>query len=157
MDSGFVGNTEYVIEGGYDGYVRRQESGDTFDGTNIVAVYRSPDLSLGDTGLRKLMQRVILNYEVEGTIAAELRVRYDSDVGSQPAKFDLTSPGGIAIFGSSSSTYNNAVYGSSGAPLFRRAIEGSGFLIAVKVNHNSSNNPFTIHSYQLEFTIGGRR
>ena len=75
----------------------------------------------------------------------------------QPAKFDITSPGGIAIFGSSSSTYNNATYGSSGAPIFRRAIEGSGFLIAVKLNHNSSNNPFTLHSYQLEFTTGGRR
>ena len=159
MDSGFISNTEYVIEGGYDGYVRRQESGDTFDGTNVIAIYRSPDLSLGDTGLRKLMQRVILNYEVEGTIAAELRIRYDSDDKDvpQPAAFDITSPGGIAIYGSSSSTYNNAVYSSSGVPIFRRSIEGSGFLIAVKVNHNSSNNPFTLHSYQLEFTTGGRR
>mgnify|MGYP003119652035 FL=1 len=159
MHSNFIGNTEYIIEGGYDGYVRRQESGDTFDGSNVIAIYRSPDLSFGDTGLRKLMQRVILNYEVEGTIAAELRIRYDSDDRDvpQPAKFDITSPGGIAIFGSSSSTYNNAVYGSSGAPIFRRAIEGSGFLIAVKLNHNSANNPFTINSYQLEFTTGGRR
>ena len=93
MDSGFISNTEYIIEGGYDGYVRRQENGDTFDGSNVISVYRSPDLSLGDTGLRKLMQRVILNYEVEGTIAAELRIRYDSDDRDvpQPAKFDITS------------------------------------------------------------------
>ena len=159
MDSGFISNTEYIIEGGYDGYVRRQESGDTFDGTNVVAVYRSPDLSLGDTGIRKLMQRVILNYEVEGTVSAELRVRYDSDSKDvpQPTFFNIDSPGGIAIYGSSSSTYGNAVYDSSGAPIFRRAIEGSGFLIAVRVNHDSSNNPFTLHSYQLEFTAGGRR
>jgi len=158
-DSGFISNTEYIIEGGYDGYVRRQESGETFDGNNVVAVYRSPDLSLGDTGIRKLMQRVILNYEVEGTISAQLRIRYDSDSKDvpQPTFFSLTSPGGIAIYGSSSSTYGNAVYDSSGAPIFRRAIEGSGFLIAVKVNHNSSDNAFTIHSYQLEFTVGGRR
>ena len=158
-DSGFIGNTEYIIEGGYDGYVRRQESGDTFDGDNVVAVYRSPDLSLGDTGIRKLMQRVILNYEVEGTVSAQLRVRYDSDSRDvpQPTFFDISSPGGIAIFGSSSSTYGNAVYDSSGAPIFRRAIEGSGFLVAVRVNHDSSDNPFTLHSYQLEFTVGGRR
>ena len=158
MDSGFISNVEYIIEGGYDGYVRRQESGDTFDGSNVVAVYRSPDLSLGDTGLRKLMQRVILNYEVEGTVSAELRIRYDSDSKDvpQPALFNIDSPGGIAIYGSSASTYGNAVYDSSGAPIFRRAIEGSGFLIAVRVNHNSANNPFTLHSYQLEFTAGGR-
>ena len=158
-DSGFISNTEYIIEGGYDGYVRRQESGDTFDGDNVVAVYRSPDLSLGDTGIRKLMQRVILNYEVEGTVSAQLRVRYDSDAKDvpQPTFFDISSPGGIALYGSSSSTYGNAVYDSSGAPLFRRAIEGSGFLVAVRVNHDSSDNPFTLHSYQLEFTVGGRR
>ena len=158
-DSGFISNTEYIIEGGYDGYVRRQESGDTFDGDNVVAVYRSPDLSLGDAGLRKLMQRVILNYEVEGTVDAQLRVRYDSDSRDvpQPTYFDIASPGGIAIYGSSSSTYGNAVYDSSGAPIFRRAIEGSGFLIAVRVNHDSSDNAFTLHSYQLEFTVGGRR
>jgi len=158
-DSGFISNTEYIIEGGYDGFVRRQESGDTFDGDNVVAVYRSPDLSLGDTGLRKLMQRVILNYEVEGTVDAQLRIRYDSDSREtpQPKFFDVSSPGGIAIYGSSASTYGNAVYDSSGAPIFRRAIEGSGFLIAVRVNHDSSENPFTLHSYQLEFTLGGRR
>ena len=159
MDSGFISNTEYVIEGGYDGYVRRQESGDTFDGSNVIAVYRSPDLSLGDTGIRKLMQRVILNYEVEGTVSAQLRVRYDSDSNDvpQPTYFDIDSPGGIAIYGTSDSTYGNAVYDSSGSPLFRRAIEGSGFLIAVRVNHDSSDNPFSLHSYQLEFTAGGRR
>ena len=105
------------------------------------------------------MQRVILNYEVEGTVDAQLRVRYDSDSRDvpQPALYDIASPGGIAIYGSSSSTYGNAVYDSSGAPIFRRAIEGSGFLIAVRVNHDSSDNPFTLHSYQLEFTLGGRR
>ena len=158
-DSGFISNVEHIIEGGFDGYVRRQESGDTFDGNNVVAVYRSPDLSLGDTGIRKLMQRVILNYEVEGTVEAELRVRYDSDDKDvpQPSPFNIDSPGGIAIYGSAASTYGSAVYDSSAAPLFRRAIEGSGFLIAVRVNHDSSNSPFTLHSYQLEFTAGGRR
>ena len=158
-DTGFIGNTEYIMEGGFDGFVRIQEVGDTFDGENVVAVYRSPDLSLGDAGLRKLMQRVILNYEVEGTVDAQLRVRYDSDSRDvpQPVLYDIASPGGIAIYGSSSSTYGNAVYDSSGAPIFRRAIEGSGFLVAIRVNHDSSDNPFTLHSYQLEFTLGGRR
>ena len=158
-DSGFVGNVEYIIEGGFDGFVRRQESGSTFDGSNVVAVYRSPDLSFGDTGIRKLMQRVILNYEVEGTIDAELRIRYDSDSKDvpQPLFFALETPGGIAIYGSSSSTFGHAVYDSSGAPIFKRAIEGSGFLIAVRVNHDSAESAFTLHSYQLEFTVGGRR
>jgi hypothetical protein len=135
MDSGFISNSEVILEGGYDGYVRKQESGNTFDGTNIIGIYRSPDLSLGDSGIRKLMQRAIINYGVEGTIDAQMRVRYDA----------------------STSTYGSAVYGSSGAPVQRQSIEGSGFLIAVKVDHNSALSPFTLFSYQLEFTLGGRR
>ena len=160
MDSGFISNKEVILEGGYDSYVRLQESTtDTFDGDNVIAIYRSPDLSLGDSGIRKLMDRVIINYSVEGTIDVDMRVRYDGDAQDtpQPAAFDLSSPGGIALYGSSSSTYSNAVYGSSGAPVQRQTIEGSGFLVAVKVDHNSALSPFTLFSYQLEFTLGGRR
>jgi len=161
MDSAFISGVEYVIEGGFDGYVRQQESDTvfTFDGENIIALYRSPDLSLGDAGIRKLMQRVILNYAVEGTIAAELRIRYDSDSieVSQPDHLDITSPGGTAVYGAVASLYTNAVYGSSGSPVFRQSIEGSGFLVAVRIHHNSSLRPFTLNSYQFEFTPGGRR
>ena len=160
MDSGFISSAEVILEGGYDGYVRLQESTtDTFDGDNVIAIYRSPDLSLGDSGIRKLMQRVVINYAVEGTIDVDMRVRFDGDAQDtpQPSAFDLSSPGGIALYGSTSSTYANAVYGSSGAPVQRQSIEGSGFLIAVKVDHDSSLSPFTLFSYQLEFTPGGRR
>ena len=110
-----------------------------------------PDLSLGDSGIRKLMQRAIINYGVEGTIDAQMRVRYDGDAQdvAQPSSFDLSNPGGIAQYGSSGSTYGSAVYGSSGAPIQRQSIEGSGFLIAVKVDHNSALSPFTLFSYQL--------
>ena len=159
MDSGFISNSEVILEGGYDGYVRKQESGNTFDGTNIIGIYRSPDLSLGDSGIRKLMQRAIINYGVEGTIDAQMRIRYDGDAQDvpQPTSFDLSNPGGIAQYAASTSTYGSAVYGSSGAPVQRQSIEGSGFLIAVKVDHNSALSPFTLFSYQLEFTLGGRR
>ena len=46
MSSGFINGNEVILEGGYDGYVRKQESTSTFDGTNIIAVYRSPDCLL---------------------------------------------------------------------------------------------------------------
>ena len=116
-------------------------------------------MSLGDSGIRKLMQRAIINYGVEGSISAQMRVRYDGDSQDvpQPTSFDLSNPGGIAQYGSSTSTYGSAVYGSSGAPVQRQTIEGSGFLVAVKVDHDSALSPFTLFSYQLEFTLGGRR
>ena len=51
----------------------------------IVATYRSPDMVMGDPGLRKYMQRVNLNYEGEGTsIDADLALRYDYDSQDTP-------------------------------------------------------------------------
>ena len=64
-----------VLHGGFDGFVYRQEKGNTFDGTLINAKYRSPDLSMGDPGVRKHMQRVNVNYAPESTIDADLFVR----------------------------------------------------------------------------------
>ncbi len=52
----------FVLHGGFDGYVYRQESGNDFDGTNIIGRYRSPDMTMGDAGIRKNFQRVIINY-----------------------------------------------------------------------------------------------
>ena len=66
-----------VLHGGYsDGYVYRQEQGNTFDGTNIAGKYRSPDLTFNDPGIRKHMQRVIINYKPEAAIDADLFLRF---------------------------------------------------------------------------------
>ena len=67
-----------VLHGAYsNGYIYRQESGNTFDGEVIFGRYRSPDLTFNDPGIRKHMQRVILNYKPEAAIDADLLLRYD--------------------------------------------------------------------------------
>lgn len=159
MASGFISNVEVVVGGTYNGYVIQHESGDTFDGTNIASIYRSPDLTMGDPGIRKLMQRVIFNYETEGDIAGELRLRYDFDdpASPSPVKYDFTSGGGLFVYGGSGSLYGTAVYGSSGNPFLRQSVEGSGFTVALKVDANNNKKPFSIKGFQLEFTPGGRR
>ena len=157
--SGFISGTETVLHGGYDGYVYKQESGDDFDGTNIQAIYRSPDFIMGDAGIRKMMQRIIWNYDNEGAVDSKFRIRYDfnsSDV-PQPAEYDLTTGAAIALYGFTTSTYGTAVYGSSGTPLVRQSIEGGGFTVAVRLDDKAGAAPISVKGYQLEFTPGGRR
>ena len=157
--SGFISGTETILHGGYDGYVYKQESGDDFDGTDIKAVYRSPDFTMGDAGIRKLMQRIIWNYDNDGAVDSKFRIRYDfnsSDV-PQPAEYDLTTGAAIAIYAFSTSTYGTAVYGSSGTPLVRQSVEGGGFTVAVRLDDRAGAAPISIKGYQLEFTPGGRR
>lgn len=159
MASGFIDNTETIVHGGHDGYIYKHDDGNTFDGTNIAARYRSPDLNMGDAGVRKLMQRIIWNYENEGTVDSNFRIRYDfnSSAVPQPAQYALATGGSAAIYGNEISKYGTAVYGSSGSPLIRQSVEGGGFTVGVRVDDSSGLAPFSIKGYQLEFTPGGRR
>ena len=152
---------ETIISGGYDGYVYQQESGNTFariaSTTSINSFYRTPDMTMGDPGIRKSMQRVIWDYSNEGNVSTNFKVRYDFDSPEvpQPAAYTLTTGAGIAIYGSS--LYGSAVFGSSGANLVRQPVEGSGFTVALRVEETSTNPPVSFKGYQLEFIPGGRR
>ena len=156
-DSQYISNNEIIVHGGYDGYVYQQESGNTFAGTNIRASYRSPDLTLGDAGIRKNMQRINVNYNSEGEVDLMLGIKYDFENADipQPANYRLITQVSHALYGVS--TYGGgAAYGSEGFPIVRQSIEGSGFTAVVKIDDTSSNPPITLKGFQLEFTPGTR-
>ncbi len=123
-DSFFISNTETTIHGGYDGYVYKQESGGSFtraDSTyTITGFYRSPDMTLGDGGIRKTMQRALVNYEVNEAIDTSnqtfsLRYNFDDTDTPQPDPYELSSATVAAFYGTG--TYGTSAYGSSGFPL----------------------------------------
>jgi hypothetical protein len=157
--SNFINGAETVLHGGYDGYVYKQEVGNTFDGANISAIYRGPDYTMGDAGIRKMMQRIIWNYDNEGVVNSNFRIRYDfnSSETPQPAQYSLNTGSAVAIYGNAASSYGTAVYGSSGTPLVRQSVEGGGFTVAVRLDDAAGAAPISIKGYQLEFTPGGRR
>ena len=147
-----------AIHGGFDGFIYRQERSNTFDGALINAKYRSPDLSMGDPGVRKHMQRVNINYAPESTLDADLFVRYDYESSNsvRPAPYPLDSTNVAGTYGSS--TYANAVYGGPSQPIVRKAVEGSGFAVALRVEDGATATaPYTLKGFQLEFQVGARR
>jgi len=147
-----------AIHGGFDGFIYRQERSNTFDGALINAKYRSPDLSMGDPGVRKHMQRVNINYAPESTLDADLFVRYDYESSNsiRPAPYPLDSTNVAGTYGSS--TYGNAVYGGPSQPIVRKAVEGSGFAVALRVEDGATATaPYTLKGFQLEFQVGARR
>jgi len=152
-----------VIHGDFSGYVHRQEKGNTFDGTAILARYRSPDLSFGDTGVRKHMQRVILNFKPESAIDADLFVRYDNEASdsARPAAYALDSSQVAAQFGSATfSTSSSAaqfVFGGPSQPLVRQSVEGSGFSVALRIKDGGETAPYSLKGFQLEYQVGARR
>ena len=146
-----------VLHGGFDGYVYRQEKGDDFDGTKIAGRYRSPDLTFGDPGIRKHMQRVILNYEPEAAINADMFVRYDYEDrnSARPAAYPLDSTDVVAIYGTS--VYGTPTYGGTSQPLVRQPVEGSGFAVALRINDNATTAPYSLKGFGLEYQVGARR
>ena len=147
-----------VLHGDFTGFVNRQEIGNDFDGTVIFGKYRSPDLGFNDLGIRKHMQRVIVNYKPESAIDADLFLRYDQESAesSRPAAYPLDSSAvaaqyGVATYGSTST------YGGTTQPSVRQSVEGSGFTIALRVNDGGLTAPYSLKGFQLEYQIGARR
>ena len=111
-----------------------------------------------DVGIRKNMQRIILNYNPSGTIEdVDMALLYDyNDVTvAQPAIYDLKNAYGAAIYGSGfygTSEYGGSVY----SPLYRQSVEGSGFAVGLKFTDSSTNPTYTIKGFSLEFTPGAR-
>ena len=163
-DSFFVGDTETIVHGGYDGYVYKQESGGSFTRAGathtITGFYRSPDMSLGDPGIRKSMQRVLVNYKVGEAIDTtnqtfSLRYNYDDTNTPQPSPYEFSSATVAAFYGSG--VYATSAYGSSGFPLERVSVEGSGFVVAFKLEDESTKKSLSLRGFELEYVNGGRR
>jgi len=152
-----------VLHGDGLGFIYRQEKGNTFDGTPILGRYRSSDLSFGDTGIRKHMQRVIINYKPESAIAAELLVRYDNENAdsTRPEPYTLNSAEVAAQFGSalfsSATSAVRFVFGGPSQPLIRQPVEGSGFSVVLRINDDGESAPYSLKGFQLEYQLGARR
>ena len=114
-------------------------------------------MTFGDPGIRKHMQRVIVNYKPESVIDADLFVRYDyeSAESARPAAYPLDSTDIAGIYGVS--TYGTPTYGGASQPLVRQSVEGSGFAIALRVNDGGSTDPYSLKGFQLEYQLGARR
>ena len=163
-DSFFISDTETIIHGGYDGYVYKQESGGSFTRAGstytITGFYRSPDMSLGDPGIRKNMQRALVNYKVNEAMDTtnqtfKLRYNYDDTETPQPDSYSFSSAQVAAFYGTG--TYGTSAYGSSGFPLERVSVEGSGFVVAFKLEDESTKQALSLRGFELEYINGGRR
>ena len=165
-DSKYFGSTEYIVHGDENGFVYRQEQSNRFNGstadsstgTAISAAYKSPDIVFGDSGVRKNMQRILLNIESEGDLDFSLLMRYNYNNSDtpQPSAISISETSGVAVFGNALSTFGTAVFGSFGSPLIRKSIEGSGFASAVHIIDTASTSPYSVRGFQLEYTPGGR-
>ena len=160
-DSDYIANIETIVHGGYDGYIYKQESGNVWTRAsstyNLDSTYRSPDMTMGDPGIRKSMERINLNWKPEGEVSASMFLQFNyNDVNTpQPSVISLTSSGSGAYYGTG--IFGTSAFGQGDLPITRKSVEGSGFAIALKITDTSNKIPWSIRGFQLEFVPGGRR
>lgn len=157
-DSAYVNNAEIAIIGDVsDGYVYRLESGNTFDGRNINAIYRSPDLIFEDATFRKVLQKIVVYAQVDGDVSFNLNARFDNEDSQvlQPETIVIGQTSSGATYGTA--VYGTATYAQVQYPIFKNNLIGSCFLVAFQFSSSNDKAPHRIDSYQVTGSVKGQR
>lgn len=159
--SDYIGRTEYVLHGDYDGKVYRQEQGTDFNGEDVIAVYATPYLDFGDTEVRKTMRKVNTFIRSEGPATVYLSMSYDwgDYTTARPNSYNQTSTGGPVEYGGRNIDYGepNVLYGGNSKPIMTTDVQGSGFSARATFVSLGQSEPFSIQGLVFEFSISGRR
>jgi hypothetical protein len=156
-DSFYDSNTERAVFGhASNGYVYLMESGSTFDGTAIEAVYKSPFLGFKDSSLRKVMQKATIYTQFEGSNQINLSLLFDFENPGilQPLSVPLITSGSFPTYGSA--VYGTDTYGGVEFPVFKQNLIGSGFTTSFLFS-SSGGAAYRIDSYQIVYAQKGRR
>lgn len=151
-DSSYEAEVELsVIGSNNSGFVYRLESGNTFDGTPIKYVYRTPDITFTDTTIRKVMQKLEMQMQVEGDFTVDVRMLIDKGVPEipSPTAQNISQIGALPTYGTA--IYGTSRYGQIQFPVFKLNLNGSSFTTAFEFSGNNTNPPHRIDSFTIVF------
>lgn len=150
---------EYVVFCSDTGFVYKMESGSSFDGANIEAIFETPYMPITDPKLRKTFYKHTLYVKPGGTFNLMCSLKFDyAQANSSPASpFDIQSSSSSSIYGDPDTTYGTAVYGSSGQEQYYNNTVGSGFVVALRYTDNSQRPSFNLNFVVLEYRQNERR
>ena len=150
--------SEVLYHSDESGFVFNHDTGNSFDSSNIVATYKSPDLDYGDAGVRKTLYYIKTSIRSEGTNNnLKLLTRYDFESGdvTQPAEIALGALQTPAKFGSGS-TFGTTIFGGTLFPQQKTTLTGSGFTNNFRVRSTGTGSPYTVSGFYVDFIPAGR-
>tara|TARA_R110000823_G_C15901673_1_gene496997 strand:- start:43 stop:1605 length:1563 start_codon:yes stop_codon:yes gene_type:complete len=157
--SGYIGVQELIVHGDSTGKVYLQESGQSFDGAEILSIYQTPYYYFEDPTVRKNFYNVTTFLRSEGSSEILLGVSYDFEDSQgvfNPANFTINTQGAAAFY--NEAIYDAAaIYDGNPSPVTKTNISGSGFSVAFKYVTNDTNASHTIQGIVLNYAINDRR
>ena len=153
-----LAGTEVLFHTDDTGYVFQHDTGNSFDGANVVAEFQTPDMDYGDNGLRKSLYKVKVNIEPEGTqndLLLNIKYDFNSSEVPQPASFSVGNLSASALFGFA--RFGLSIFGAATLPSKSILVTGSGFSNNFKFFSNDTNAPYSVNGMFVSFIAGGRR
>ncbi len=150
--------SEVLFHSDESGYVFKHDSGNSFDGSNIVAQYKTPDLDYGDAGIRKTLYYIKTSIRSEGTndnLKLQTRYDFESSEVTQPAEIALGALQTPAKFGSGA-TFGTTLFGGTLFPQQKTTLTGSGFTNNFRVRSTGTAFPYTVSGFYVDFIPAGR-
>ena len=158
--SGLINDVEVVLHGDLEGEIYQQESGSTFDTSDITAVYATPFLYFDSTEKRKIFQHITLFTRPEGESTINLGIAYDWDDPNvpDPTTYSLTTAGSLARYTTTGSTFDATFrYDGSTSPVLESNIQGSGRAISLVITSTGTQSPYSIAGFSITYQDAGYR
>ena len=152
-----VGVEEH-FHGSTTGYVYVHDTGNSFDGSNILARFGTPDYDYGDLGTLKTLHYLKVSASSEGVVTPDVQVRFDygsTDTPQPPNLFDLGTIDPPSLFGDA--IFGTNIFGGAENPLIRIPLQGSGYSNNFTIISDDVKAPYTINGFYIDFIPSGRR
>jgi hypothetical protein len=159
-DSDYVNQTETLVFAHNDGYVYEMESGNNFDGQNIIASFATPFVYINDPRVRKTFYKMVLYTDPQGGVTTSVNLKLDFDnFGSiQPETINLSNETGVVgFYGNSGAKYGTTIYGTKLKKQFETQLIGSGFSVSIQFVSDGQNAPFSLDAATIEYSTHDRR
>lgn len=164
-DGRYVPDFELIVFAADDGYIYQLESGSSFDGGNIQAIYESPFMPIDDPKTRKTLYSVALYVDSGGAFKVDFDLNYDLfkiknfNEQVQPATIvleNITSTS-ASLYGASGSIYGTSVYGAELDKVYNSPVIGAGSTFSFRIEDNSTNPSHSLDTAVFEYATFDRR
>ena len=161
-DSGYIGQEEFIIHGQSNGKVYRQESGNAFDTSNILSIFKTPFIYMDNPEQRKTFYNASTYMSAEGNFSIALSITYDYDNTdiATPDNLSLstTSPGAFFDRGTNVAVFDTSdIFDGNPSPVESVTFSGSGKALALTYVTDDTNESHSIQGFTITYGLGDVR
>ncbi len=161
-DSGYIETEEFVLHGDSAGKVFQQESGNAFDTSNIVSVYKTPFIYMDNPEQRKNYYSVSSYLSAEGAHTISLAVTYDYENTEvlTPSNLTISSDNPAAFYdsGTNIAIYDTTdIFDGNPSPVESTTFAGSGKSVSFKYVTDDTKPSHSVQGYTVTYGIGDVR